>query len=756
MAEMDRRLAELNLEEARILLDVALRVADGQSLQEQLATLVKLVTEATGADRGTLFVNDPRTNELYSRVSVGDLSREIRLLNHQGISGHVFQTGEGLLVEDAYTDPRFNPAVDQQTGYRTRSIACAPVRTVQGEVIGAVQVLNRNGDSGSGFGARDLKLLEAMAQQAAVSLQRSLLLEEAEREKQREGEFLALVSEISGEIQLPTLLAKIIGTISRMLQAERSSLFLNDERTNELYTEIGEGLGSTRIRFPNHLGIAGAVFTTAEPVNIPHAYADLRFNPSFDRTTGFFTRSILCTPVVNKAGKVIGVTQVLNKRGGSFDAEDEARLKAFTAQVAVALENAKLFDDVQTMKNYAESMLESMPSGVLTFNSDGVIQTCNAAGLSILATTGDHLIGHRDTEVFGAANPWLVDLLHKVASSGEPSLIMDAELVLKERTSSANLNGMPLTSSRGEALGTLLMIDDISEEKRMKGTMARYMDPAIANELMASGAEMLGGAEGTATVLFSDIRQFTSITEALGAHATVGLLNDYFTLMVDCLQREGGMLDKFIGDAIMAVFGLPLSHGDDEDRALRTAIAMLRALDGFNDRRADQGQAAIAIGIGLHTDSIVSGNIGSPRRMNYTVIGDGVNLASRLESACKQYGAQLLISESTRQRLRGTYRIREADRVVVKGKSEPVVIHEVLDHLDEVRFPQPMDLLNHYRDGLRHYHQQQWERATAAFTDALRLHPGDRLSAIYLERCGHFLENPPGESWDGVWVLTEK
>lgn len=752
----DGRLADLNLEEARILLEVALRVADGHSLDEQLAILVQLVTEATGADRGTLFVNDPRSNELYSRFSVGGLSREIRLLNHQGIAGHVFQSGEGLLVEDAYTDPRFNPAVDQQTGYRTRSIACAPVRTVQGDVIGAVQVLNRNGDGGDGFSSRDLKLLEAMAQQAAVSLQRSLLLEEAEREKEREAEFLALVSEISGEIQLPTLLAKIIGTISRMLQAERSTLFLNDERSNELYTEIGEGLGSTKIRFPNHLGIAGTVFTSGQPVNIPHAYADLRFNPSFDRSTGFFTRSILCTPVVNKAGKVIGVTQVLNKRGGSFDAEDEARLKAFTAQVAVALENAKLFDDVQTMKNYAESMLESMPSGVVTLNAEGVIQTCNAAGLRILDTSADRLLGRGDTEVFGSTNPWLVELLRRVNDSGEPSLIMDAELVLEKRTSSANLNGMPLTSAKGDVLGTLLMIDDISEEKRMKGTMARYMDPAIASELMASGAEVLGGAEGKATILFSDIRRFTTITEALGAHATVSLLNDYFTLMVDCLQREGGMLDKFIGDAIMAVFGLPLAHEDDEDRAMRTALAMLRSLEGFNRQRSEQGLAPIAIGIGLHTDSVVSGNIGSPRRMNYTVIGDGVNLASRLESACKQYGAQLLISESTRQRLRGTYRIREADRVVVKGKSEPVVIHEVLDHLEADRLPQPMDVLNHYRDGLAHYHQQRWERASAAFGEALRIHPGDQLSAIYRQRCAHFLADPPGDDWDGVWVLQEK
>ena len=121
-------------------------------------------------------------------------------------------------------------------------------------------------------------------------------------------------------------------------------------------------------RFPNHLGIGGAVCTSGQTVNNQQAYADLGFNPGFEKKTGFFTRSILCTPVINKAGKVIGATQVLNKRGGAFTHEDEAKLKAFTAQVSVALENAKLFEDVQNMKNYAESMLASMSNSVVTLN----------------------------------------------------------------------------------------------------------------------------------------------------------------------------------------------------------------------------------------------------------------------------------------------------------------------------------------------------------------------------------------------------
>ena len=156
------------------------------------------------------------------------------------------------------------------------------------------------------------------------------------------------------------LLQKIMDAVTRMLNSERSTLFLNDEKTGELYTEVGQGLGASRIRFPNDVGIAGTVFTTRQSVNIPYAYADLRFNPEFDRQTDFFTRSILCVPLINKDGKTLGATQILNKRGGPFTDEDEARLRAFTAQISIALENAKLFEDVQNTKNYNESVLESM------------------------------------------------------------------------------------------------------------------------------------------------------------------------------------------------------------------------------------------------------------------------------------------------------------------------------------------------------------------------------------------------------------
>ncbi|MEO8362589.1 MAG: adenylate/guanylate cyclase domain-containing protein, partial [Vicinamibacteria bacterium] len=527
-------------------------------------------------------------------------------------------------------------------------------------------------------------------------------------------------------------------------------------KSDQLYTEIGQGLGAERISFPNSSGIAGAVFTQGKSVNIPYAYADLRFNPSFDRQTGFFTRSILCVPVVNKDGKTIGVTQVLNKRGGPFNQDDETRLKAFTAQIAICLENAKLFDDVQNIKNYNESMLESMSNGVLTLDIKGNIVTCNVAGLRIMRAQAGSVIGRASEDFWTGKNVWVIERIRRVLESQTTDISMDAEMVFDGQKVSVNLSIVPLMSSKEQKLGSMILMEDISSEKRVKATMSRYMDPALADRILAAGEEILGGQSSVATVLFADIRSFTSIAESLGPQGTVALLNEYFTVMVDCIQNEGGMLDKFIGDAIMAIFGTPLPHEDDEDRGMRAAISMMTSLATFNAGLVKHGKNPIDIGIGLSSDTIVSGNIGSPKRMDYTVIGDGVNLAARLESATKQYGAQILISDKTYKKLRGTYRLREADWVVVKGKTKPVAIYEVLDHHTPESFPKMRDVLQQFAGGLEHYRAGKFARAEAAFRACLKLNPNDKLADIYVERCEYLKAHPPGGAWDGIWVMKSK
>ncbi len=747
-ASRDRRLRF-----AELLLSISQKMSGMDSLDEVLTGLVEVTTKELNAERGTLFLNDPETSELYSRVAQGNFHREIRLLSNSGVAGHVFTTGVGVIIDDAYADRRFNRTIDEQTGFITRSILCVPIRTAKGEVIGVAQVLNKQKGA---FTKGDLKLLVAMTTQGTLALQSAQFIERMKAIRKQELEFLDIVSEVTSDIKIGSLLQKVMGEATRMLNAERSTLFLNDEKTNQLWSEVGQGLEAMQIRLPNHVGIAGAVFTTGKTINIPYAYADLRFNPAFDKKTGYFTRSILCVPIVNQRGKIIGVTQVLNKRGGPFTNEDESRLKAFTAQISIALENAKLFADVQNMKNYNESMLESMSSGVLTLDDAEKIVTCNAAGLRILHVGAAAIINRAAAEFFGGGNAWILDKLKRVAETQQLDLTMDAELESAGERRSVNLTVMPLISGEQKRLGSMIMIEDISIEKRMKSTMSRYMDPSIADQLLAAGAEILGGKSVTATVLFSDIRGFTTLTEELGPHATVSMLNEYFEIMVECIQKEGGMLDKFIGDAMMAAFGIPVGHDDDEDRAVRAAVAMIRSLTAWNVTRMNEGKKPVNIGIGLNTDVVVSGNIGSKKRMDFTIIGDGVNLAARLESACKQYAARILISESTYKKLRGTYRTREIDLVVVKGKTQPVAVYEVLDYHDDETFPNLMDVVNQFKDGLTKYRAGNWEAAIGAFREALKLHPLDKLSEIYIERCARLKLNPPRGKWDGVWVMEDK
>ena len=218
-----------------------------------------------------------------------------------------------------------------------------------------------------------------------------------------------------------------------------------------------------------------------------------------------------------------------------------------------------------------------------------------------------------------------MERINKVQDEQQTDTFVDVAYQTDDQTLSLNGTVAPLISMDEKKLGVMVMLEDISTEKRMKSTMSRYMDPGLAEQLL-EGDDNLGGEEKKATILFSDVRGFTTITEQLGAQGTVQLLNDYFTIMVDSITNQGGMLDKFIGDAIMAAFGLPFSTDDDEDRALRASIDMITNLWEWNEVRAENGLPPIDMGIGLNTDTVVSGNIGSPKRMDYTVIGDGVNL----------------------------------------------------------------------------------------------------------------------------------
>ena len=292
------------------------------------------------------------------------------------------------------------------------------------------------------------------------------------------------------------------------------------------------------------------------------------------------------------------------------------------------------------------------------------------------------------------------------------------------------------------------MAKGLKERDQVRNLLGKVVSPQIAEELMSKDIE-LGGEEVEASILFSDIRSFTSISEAMTPQQVIEMLNHYLTEMNDIIEQHSGVVDKYIGDAVMAIYGAPLAHPDSAQNAVNSALKMQRAMAQINLRFQDWGIPPLAIGIGINTGTVVAGNMGSMTRLNYTVLGDAVNLASRVEGLCKNYGSPVIITDSTRQAC-GDLRCLELDRVTVKGKSEPVTLFRPI-----VDGEIGLEELETYQSALNAYRACDWELATGYFTALQQQFPGE-LYRMYLDRLRHFASHPPAEDWDGVFVLTTK
>jgi adenylate cyclase len=733
------------------LVDVANRVSDTLSLDVLFPRLMEVVTETLNAERSSLFLYDAETKELFSRVMQGNAMGEVRFPADRGIAGSVFTSGMGEIIPDAYADPRFNRKVDTDTGYRTRNILCVPIRNKKQVVIGVTQALNKRE---GGFDEEDRQLLEGLSSQAAAALENARMFERVERAQREEAVLLDVVSSITSEILLDPLLEKILAAATQLLGADRGSLFLHDPSSDELWSRVAEGEAAREIRFPAGAGIAGECFTRGTRINIEDAYSDPRFNPDVDKGTGYRTRNILCMPITTRGGNKVGVMEILNKKEGPFTAADQRRLAALCAQAAVSIENAQLFEDVSNSRNYNESILRSMSNGVLTLDAGNTISKINQSALRILQRTEQETVSRKVGEVFDGPNSWVTHSLDKVLRTGRIDNTVDSDLILDGRRAvSVNMTAVPLQDVHDDPLGSMLIMEDITREKRLRNTMSRYMSKAVMDELLEGGDAVLGGTNREVSVLFSDIRGFTAMSERLGPRETVAMLNDYFTDMVDIVFAHNGILDKYIGDMIMAVFGSVRTSRNDAENAVTVGSRMMTALRELNARRIPAGHEPIAIGIGISTGSVVAGSIGSPKRLEYTVIGDRVNLAERLQNANKYYGSDVLVCESTVARLQKPLRLRELDLIRVRGRQAPVSISEVLEHHTEQSFPRMDEVLFTFAEAVGHYRDRSWQRAESLFREALAARPADRPSQLYLERCAIYRDNPPPEDWDGVWTL---
>jgi adenylate cyclase len=337
------------------------------------------------------------------------------------------------------------------------------------------------------------------------------------------------------------------------------------------------------------------------------------------------------------------------------------------------------------------------------------------------------------------------------------SELLSADVVQKiER--SINLTVNPLTNPEGGSRGGLVVLEDISREKRMKSTLYRYLNPHVAEQVMALGQDaLMVGERKDVTILFSDIRGYTTLTENLGAADVVSLLNQYFETMVEAVFNHEGTLDKFIGDALMAVFGAPLPLTENHAwLAVKSALDMRRRLQEFNQKRIFHFQPQIRIGIGISSGEVVSGNIGSQKRMDYTVIGDGVNLSSRLEGVTKEYGCDIIISEFTYNLCSDRLWVRQLDKIRVKGKHQAVNIYELISDRSTPLHANTQEFLHHYQAGRNAYILRDFTQAIARFKLAQVIEPTNQAVHIHLERAYKYQQIPPPKSWDGIWTIITK
>ena len=295
------------------------------------------------------------------------------------------------------------------------------------------------------------------------------------------------------------------------------------------------------------------------------------------------------------------------------------------------------------------------------------------------------------------------------------------------------------------------------KSQEIKSTFSKYVSKEIVDQILKNQENLqLKGQKMNMTVFFSDIRGFTEFSEKMDPQELSMMLNHYFNPMSETLFNNNGTIDKFIGDAIMALFGAPINYPDHPQKACRAALHCISHLEKLNAQFKTRNWPEISIGIGLNTGVMVAGNIGSDQIQSYTVIGDEVNLASRLEGLTKNYKVKCLIAESTNKAVEGEFLTRLVDNVTVKGKKKPVKIYELLQEKISGKTHPIAEFLFIYNQAIEYYQSKNFKFAFDKFTEFNLVFPNDYLCLLYLERSQHFIENPPDENWDGVFVHKSK
>jgi adenylate cyclase len=513
---------------------------------------------------------------------------------------------------------------------------------------------------------------------------------------------------INSTLDLDQVLNLAMDQVIEVTRAERGFLMLLEEDGGELSFEVARNVDRETIAGPSFeisRSIAKRVAQEGVPLLATNAQTDPRFRDQ-SSVMSYNLRSILCVPLMVKR-EVTGVVYVDNRiKTGLFSPKDRDLLAAFANQAAVAIENARLFQSVRqsmneiaTMKNRMDNIFASIASGVVTTDVSGRVTMLNRAAEEILGVSTVEALGRPYDQLLSLPEGADVHDLVDRAIAGEERFVgceVECETAGRDRAV-LSINASPLRDAHERTLGVALVVDDLTEKRRLeeerkreqlerqrtREVLERYVHPAVVERMLSNPEELrLGGTKRQVAVLFADIGGFSALAEKLPPEVLVDTLNEYLGVAAEAVLAEGGMLDKFLGDAVMGVFNWPERQEDHCLHALRAASRIVEEASAVGEAAPD---TALNFKVGVNVGEAVVGNVGIPQRSDYTAIGDAVNLAKRLQEHARP--GQILLSSAVYESTKDLVDARPLEPVDVKGRSSPVQVYELLGFRDAEILP---------------------------------------------------------------------
>jgi len=490
---------------------------------------------------------------------------------------------------------------------------------------------------------------------------------------------------VNSSLELNEVLCIVMDTIVHLTKAERGFLMLRDPQ-GEMVTHIARNWEQESINsseFAISRTVVERVIGSGEAILTTNAQEDPRFGNQ-ESIVAYNLRSILCVPLKVKA-ELIGVLYADNRiRSGLFVESDRILLGAFANQAALAIENARLFTSIRTtlaevteLKNLMDNIFSSIASGVITADIEDQVTLCNRAAESILGISRAEIIGHSLSEVMPSFGWDIRSHLNDVINNDRQFTGLDYFHHLPERGHvDWRLNLSPLKDAGQNTQGIAIVLDDLTERKHLEAQrrlLERMVSPAVIDQINLDSLQ-IGGTHADMTILFADIRGFTTFSEKQSPEELVAVLNHYLAAAAEAVLAEEGTIDKFMGDAVMAWFNAPLPQPDHTLRAVRAALRLRTAVQALHAKLPPGRQ--LSFGVGIHYGDVVLGLIGTEQRVEFTAIGDSVNTTKRIqENAAKD---QILISLEAFEKVKGQIETRPFGLMQVKGRSEPVEVFEVI------------------------------------------------------------------------------